>query len=129
MLLQGKRVDYRQLRAEMIAAGLAVPNALGQAGDDLHTYTANGEIVDVPAGAAAVIAAHIPPPLPDVPDYGADGLTDAEIAALAAQAVASLRAYRANASPSAAQRKAFEDLVARICIHYIKTVTRLGNGA
>jgi hypothetical protein len=121
MLLNGKRVDYRQLRAEMIAAGLAVPFALGQAGDDLHTYDATGEIVDVPAGSAAVIAAHVPPALPDDPDYGADGMTDAEFAVAAATAVANLRAYRALASPTVGQRKNFEDLIARIAIHYIKS--------
>jgi hypothetical protein len=64
MILNGKTVDYAQLKAELIAAGVAMPHNLGQDGDDLHTYDDDGVNLDLPAGAQAVIDAHVPPAPP-----------------------------------------------------------------
>lgn len=61
MILNGKRVELTQLRIEGIVAGVSLPQPLGIAGDQLVTYD-DGNIVDVPAGMAPVLAAHIPPP-------------------------------------------------------------------
>jgi hypothetical protein len=61
MILNGKTVDYATLKAELIAAGIAMPHDLGQDGDDLHTYDDDGVNLDLPAEAATVIAAHVPP--------------------------------------------------------------------
>jgi hypothetical protein len=66
MLLQGKDVELPQLQAELVAAGIEVP-ALGTHGDRLHTYDEDGAIVDLPPGAAAVVAAHEPVPPEPVP--------------------------------------------------------------
>lgn len=59
MLLNGKVVRYDQLQQELATAGIVVP-ALGQTGDDLHTYDAAGAYLDLPAGAAPVVANHVP---------------------------------------------------------------------
>lgn len=101
MLLNGKRVDLIQLRAEMVAASLTV-RGLGINADDLHTYDASGAEADVPAGAAAVIAAHVPPAIPDTPDFGSDVPAPTDIATLVQQG----RAYLALASPTTAQTTA-----------------------
>jgi hypothetical protein len=58
--LNGKRVDLLQLEAELTAASILI-RGLGIAGDDLHTYDADGVVIDVPVAAAAVVAAHVPP--------------------------------------------------------------------
>lgn len=63
MKLGGKTVHLPLLQEQLAAAGVPVP-ALGTDGDDLHTYTAGGEIADLPAAAAAVVAAHESPPHP-----------------------------------------------------------------
>lgn len=64
--LNGKQVDLLALRAELVAAGINV-SALGTAGDELFTYDEDGSPVDLPKGAAAVVAAHQPPePPPNV---------------------------------------------------------------
>ena len=57
-----------QLRAELAAAGIAVP-ALGSYTDDsgavtIHTYSDKGEIVPLPKAAAKVVKAHVPQPTP-----------------------------------------------------------------
>ncbi len=57
--LNGKQVNLAQLTAEMIAAGINI-TALGINGDELHTYTNEGEIAPLPSGATAVLAAHVP---------------------------------------------------------------------
>jgi hypothetical protein len=61
MKLNGKSINMKQLEGELLAAGVQI-RALGQVDDDLHTYTASGSITDVPANAAAVVAAHVPAP-------------------------------------------------------------------
>jgi hypothetical protein len=61
MNLNGKAVNYAQLKAELIAAGIAMPRDLGQDGDDLHTYDGTGAYQDLPNGSAAVVAAHVSP--------------------------------------------------------------------
>jgi hypothetical protein len=62
MLLNGKVVVLTQLEIELAAAGVAVPHHLGQTDDDLHTYDATGSAAELPAGSAAVVDAHVPPP-------------------------------------------------------------------
>jgi hypothetical protein len=122
MLLQGKRVDYRQLRTEMIAAGLTVPQALGQAGDDLHTYDANGVIIDVPAGAAAVIAAHVPPPLPVPADMGNAAETEDQARANLQTRVDSLRAFldQTNNTVTLIQLVQFMKVLTRVVLYLVR---------
>lgn len=57
--LNGKVVDLVQLQTELVAAGFTV-NGLGQIGDTLVTYDNHGNPIDLPAGAATVLAAHVP---------------------------------------------------------------------
>lgn len=59
MDLNGKHINPHQLRDELAAAGVMVPS-LGVAGGDLHTYDDDGAVIDLPAGASAVLAAHEP---------------------------------------------------------------------
>ena len=63
MRLDGRTVNLPALQAELRAAGVAVP-ALGTNGDELHTYSPAGEIIDLPPEAEAVVAAHLPAPSP-----------------------------------------------------------------
>jgi hypothetical protein len=58
MLLNGKRVTLDRLASELIAAGVSI-RGLGQDGDELHTYNTSGVSIDVPPGAAPVVAAHV----------------------------------------------------------------------
>lgn len=61
-------INLLQLKDELATAGIAV-NALGSTGDppsEVHTYDPDGLIVDLPAAAAPVIAAHVPQPDPAV---------------------------------------------------------------
>ena len=71
MLLNGKVVRYDQLITELATAGITV-TALGQDGDDLHSYTAQGAYQDLPSGAATVIANHVPQPTDDQNDHTAE---------------------------------------------------------
>ncbi len=57
--LNNKVVDLAQLQAEMIAANIAI-TGLGSDGINLYTYDESGHPADLPAGAAAVLAAHTP---------------------------------------------------------------------
>lgn len=60
-MIVNKAIDLNVLQQELVAAGVAV-TALGlSAGNNLYTYDANGGIIDVPAGAAAVVTAHAGP--------------------------------------------------------------------
>lgn len=67
MMILNKPVDLLQLEAELAAAGVGV-NGIGTTGDpphEIHTYDAHGVAIDLPAEAAAVLAAHEPePPAP-----------------------------------------------------------------
>lgn len=119
MLLNGKRVDLGQLAAELTAAGVA-HRGLGQAGDDLHTYTAVGAVTDLPAQAATVVSNHTPPALPVAPDYGNDLQTSQEYAGQAASAVSNLRSYIGLSSPTQAQTVAVVKLLCRGMIFCIK---------
>lgn len=119
MILNGKRIDLPQLEAELTAAGVT-HRRLGTVGDDLHTYTATGGYQDLPAGAGAVIAAHVPPPIPAAPDYGADLQTPAEFASQAAVAVTNLRAYINAPAPTAGQTTAVVKLLCRIALVLIR---------
>jgi hypothetical protein len=85
MLLNGKRVDLVQLAAELTAAGVQ-NRALGQDGDDVHSYDASGAYEDLPAGAAAVIAAHVPTAAPPTRDERLLAAVDAAKAAVGAGA-------------------------------------------
>lgn len=58
-LTTGRFIDLHQLTAELVAAGVSV-TALGTVGDDVFTYDENGEIVDLPSEAQAVLDAHVP---------------------------------------------------------------------
>lgn len=71
MQTNGRALNLVQLAAELATAGVVVP-ALGQDGDTLHTYNAQGEPVDLPAKAQAVVAAHVPTSPPAEPDVLAD---------------------------------------------------------
>lgn len=95
MRLNGRAIHLPQLRLELEAAGIVVP-ALGTAGDELHTYTATGEIAELPPEARAVVDQHVPPPPPPAPDYGAD--VPEEYEQQFAAAVTNLRAYLATSS-------------------------------
>ena len=66
--LNGKAVELVALEAELAAAGIAT-NGLGTADDEIFTYDADGVQIDLPAGAEAVIAAHV---LPDLPPSDTD---------------------------------------------------------
>lgn len=113
MHLNGKIVDLVQLRAELNAAGISI-TALGITGDDLHTYDANGAAQDLPAGAATVVAAHVPPaPI----DFGSDASSDRQAVV---DAVASLRQYLGAASPNQAQTIAALKLLIRVVLFVLK---------
>jgi hypothetical protein len=117
MNLNGKRVDLSQLAAEMTAAGVN-HRGLGVTGDDLHTYAANGAFADLPAAAAAVLAAHTPPPIPAAPDFGNDAAPTDQVA----DAVTQLRAYLGVANPTAAQSAAALKLVIRGLLFILRRV-------
>lgn len=99
MRLNGKAVTLPRLKAELAAAGIVVP-ALGIDGDDLHTYGEGGVIADLPAGAAAVLAAHVADD-ESPPTFGADAEPLDVVAAR--QVVANHRAFLANATPTNAE--------------------------
>ena len=67
----GKIVDLIKLRTEAIAAGVALPRGLGRFDNELHTYTADGQVEDVPASMSPVLTAHDGTPPPPI-DYGAN---------------------------------------------------------
>lgn len=64
-MLISKIVNLTQLEKEMKAAGIAV-NGLGTYDNDdstiVHTYDAEGTIIDLPEAASAIIDAHMPGP-------------------------------------------------------------------
>lgn len=113
-MIVNKLLALPQLEAEMIAAGVTI-RALGtrviNGQTDLHTYDADGAIIDVPAGAAAVVAAHTAPSPPAEPNFGAD--LPADMPAQIADGVTQLRAYLALSTPTAAQSTAALKLVIR----------------
>jgi hypothetical protein len=111
MRLFGKAVALRQLRDELQASGINLP-ALGISGDNLLTYNASGALVDLPAGAQAVLDAHVPAPPPPTPDYGADLPSDYR--EQLAQAVSMLRQYLGLSSPTLAQSATALRLLIRI---------------
>jgi hypothetical protein len=100
--LNGKQVSLRQLEAELAAAGVTV-RGLGIVDGALHTYDEDGAVIDVPPAAAAIIAAHVPPPEPQRPDFGADVPTDGAYLAQASAAVGLLRDYLALQAPTGPQ--------------------------
>ena len=114
MRLDGKPVALGQLAGELTAAGIPF-RGLGTFGEganvELHTYDPAGAIVDLPAGAASVVAAHTPAAPPASPEYGAD--LPNNYAYQIADGVTQLRAYLALATPTAAQSTAALKLVIR----------------
>ena len=59
-LLVTKPINLAQLLTEIQAAGIALTAIGTDAQNDLITYDAQGHPEDVPAGCAAVLAAHVP---------------------------------------------------------------------
>ncbi len=59
LALNGKVIDLVQLQAEMNTAGVVV-TALGSDSQTVYAYNGQGQPADLPAGAAAVLAAHTP---------------------------------------------------------------------
>ena len=53
-----KPVTLDQLEAELAAAGITL-RGLGLNNDDLYTYDAAGNFMDLPSAAAAVLSAHV----------------------------------------------------------------------
>lgn len=120
-MLTNKRPHLPLLAQELAAAGVDVSRGLGCYGLDdadtsvnVHTYTARGEVVDLPTTARAVVDAHQPPDAPTPPDYGNDAPADFD--RQAAAAVANLRAYLALTSPTGAQTIAALKLVIRVVL-------------
>jgi hypothetical protein len=117
-LANALRSRLHVLDAALKAAGHLTPEqGLSLDGATLMV-TEGGGLIELSPAAQAFIAGYSPV-VPVVPDYGPDLLTEDELAEQAAAAVANLRAYRVLATPTAVQRKAFEDLVARILIRYV----------
>lgn len=112
MKLNGKRIDLPTLKQQATAAGVVVGD-LGTAGDELVTYDAQGHTIDVPAGMAAVLAAHTPPAPPTPASYGSDA---ADLDQQAAQAATQLRAFVAAATPTNAEVVAAVKLQARVIL-------------
>jgi len=116
-MLTVTRPALRQLAQELTAGGVSF-RALGTYDDDdginVHTYDALGAIEDLPAGAAAVLAAHVPPPPPAVPDYGSEAPEN--YATQLSAAVTQLRAYLGMAAPTAAQTTGALKLVIRLAL-------------
>lgn len=130
MKLNGKRVELHQLRAEIIAAGIAIGD-LGTAGDELVTYDADGHTMpDLPSGIAAVLAAHVAP-LPLTAYVGQQTLANRVTtvgtvpAELFRQALAPLTVYRARVELFGVDRANgnTRDIEAKV------TAKRLGAGA
>lgn len=67
MKLNGKVVRLEQLKQELHTAGIA--GDFCTSGDELLTYNAAGDTVDVPATAAPVVAAHVVPREPAPPNF------------------------------------------------------------
>lgn len=84
----------------------------------VHTYDESGQIVALPKEAAAVVAAHVPPPAPVAPDYGDEAPTDFE--RQAAAVVASLREYLALSSPTGAQTVAALKVLIRVVLALLR---------
>lgn len=116
-----------KLKAELAAAGIQVAAVvLVEAGGnrDLYVTNAQGQWIDPPPAAAAVIAAHDgTPPAPI--DYGSDAVDQRD---KIISAIQSIRAYQglAAAAVTQAQRKQYEDLIGNVVISLAKRV--LGNG-
>lgn len=116
-----KALDLNRLEDELAAAGVEI-RALGSAGriedDDLDvfTYDENGAIVDLPAEAAAVIAAHVAPEPPAPIDFG----QDTQPADRLAEAVTSLRAYLGKNPPSGAETVAQVKLLTRVVLFNLR---------
>ena len=53
-----KAINLERLAEELGAANVSLPRGLGLTGDDLHTYTPDGQRAELAPGAAAVVAAH-----------------------------------------------------------------------
>lgn len=122
MLLNGKRVNLTQLTSELTAAG--VPNrGLTSVGDNLYTLTSGGSFLDLPPAAQAVLDAHVPPPIPATPDFGADLPPDYE--QQLANGVGQLRQYLGLASPTLAQSTTAIKLLIRVAF-FILRLNRLG---
>jgi hypothetical protein len=106
-------VHLPKLAAELAAAGIPTPRGLGHDGDGPHTYDDRGRRRELPPEAAAVLAAHVPPP---APDYGDDDAPQDQLA----EAVAKLRAYLGLPAPTAAQTMGALKLLIRVVLFVVK---------
>lgn len=113
------RPDLQKLLAELDTASVSHRGLGMSPADDgeyvVHTYDESGQIVPLPPEAAAIVAAHVPPPAPTKPDYGADAPPD--YAAKLASAVTNLRAYLGASSPTVAQTVAALKAVIRLVLY------------
>jgi hypothetical protein len=113
--------DLGPFRAALAGAGLAV-GTLGAADGYLHTYDADGAVVDLPQAMRdqirTAVAAYTPPARPD---FGNDE-PPADYRAQAVQAVQQLRAYLALAAPTQAQNAAAIRVMARVLLVVIRYV-------
>lgn len=110
-----KVIDIKQLEGEMLVAGLTI-RGLGRSGTNLFTYTVQGAITEPPAGAQAVVDAHVPTPPPGLPDYGTDDTPRDQLA----DTVTQLRQYLAVASPTNAQTIAAFKLLVRVVLYILR---------
>jgi hypothetical protein len=94
MDVTGLTLNLPQLADELTTAGITV-TSLSRAGNELLTADGNGHLVDLPSGAAAVIAAHVAAPEVDpVVPVDETLFTAATTAATAAAASADLAAVK-----------------------------------
>lgn len=114
-------IDQEQLQAEMTAAGVAhrgLVSYVYQAKRYLGTVDASGAFAELPAGAPAVIDAHVPPPAPLVPNIGSDAATFGSQPLV--DGVTLLRAYLGLAAPTAGQTLGAVKLLIRIVLALVK---------
>jgi hypothetical protein len=108
------------LTAQLRTAGhLSASQGLQVDGRMLVTSDAAGNPLELSSAAQALVTAFVPPAAPASPNYGADLMTDDDLQAVAAVLTAQLRAYIALPTPSAAQRKAWEDGISKIAVYLL----------
>jgi hypothetical protein len=104
-----KALDLVALAGELAAAGVAVPRGLGTSGydadgkTDVFTYAADGTRVDLPAKAAAVLAAHNAAQTPAAQQAVQDGADLADLRAQAAAIWTRMGQIESATSPTNAQ--------------------------
>lgn len=102
-MIVNKSIKLKQLQTELAAAGITVAG-LGLTGDNLHTYDGDGVPCELPDGAAVVVAAHDPTPVPVVdPDAELEAAIGAAttLNELKAALLGNVRAGKVKAQPRA----------------------------